>query len=268
MPSPKSLIKSLSNTIKDCYHYVRFPYAFIAYRGVFKDFASAFNAVPKTHNRGLTYNQATSKSLDQICEDYAKPIKLVDTEYPIFFWLDRILQKNPHLQVCDFGGGDGRHYFAFTSHSSHRIQWNVCELEQNVKLGNALAQKMGIDNLHFSQTPNAAQIFLSSSAFQYIENLYSLLEDYLTGGGVEHILLTRLPLQDSTPTFVTLQNALNQFYTPFRIFNRSEFVNFFTKLGYELIDEWKDPFDCVIIPFHRNISVTCSGGMYFRKIQH
>ena len=58
-----------------------------------------------------------------------------------------------------------------------------CELEQNVKLGNTMAQKMGIDNLHFSQTPNDAQIFLSSSAFQYIENLYNLLEEYLTGGG-------------------------------------------------------------------------------------
>ncbi|CAM3350688.1 hypothetical protein [Helicobacter labetoulli] len=182
MFSPKACITSLFNAIKDCYRYVRFPYAFIAYRGVFKDFASAFNAVPKTRNRGLTYNQAISRSLDQICEDYAKPIKLVDTEYPIFFWLDRILQKNPHLQVCDFGGGDGRHYFAFTSHSSHRIQWNVCELDQNVKLGNDLAHKMGIDNLHFSKTPNAAQIFLSSSAFQYIENLYNLLEKYLTGG--------------------------------------------------------------------------------------
>lgn len=266
MLSPKSLIKSLSNTIKDCYHYVRFPYAFVAYRGVFKDFASAFNAVPKTRNRGLTYNQAEPRDINQICENYAKPIKLVDTEYPIFFWLDRILQQNPHLQVCDFGGGDGRHYFAFTQHSSHKLQWDVCELEQNVKLGNTMAQKMGIDNLHFSQTPNDAQIFLSSSAFQYIENLYNLLEEYLTGGGAEHILLTRLPLQNNAPTFVTLQNALNQFYTPFRIFNRFEFIDFFIKMGYELVDEWKDPFDCVIIPFHRNISVTCSWGMYFRKI--
>lgn len=92
----------------------------------------------------------------------------------------------------------------------------------------------------------------------------------MRGGGGEsspnfkHILLIRIPVQENAPTFITLQNAKNEFYTPFTCFNKSEFIDFFCSLGYELIDEWSDPFDAVMIPFHRDKSVHKSVGFYFR----
>lgn len=92
-------------------------------------------------------------------------------------------------------------------------------------------------------------------------------EDISLGGGreINHILLARLPIQDKHPTFITLQNALNEFYTPLYMFNRQEFISFFTSLGFELIDEWKGHSDSISVPFHRDISVPSCSGFYFQK---
>lgn len=189
----KNLLKCLSHTLKDCYHYIKFPQAYIAYRGVFGDFASASRAIPKTPDRGLDYNQAKHEDIQEICASYAKTLKLADTEYPLFFWLDRILAQNPHAQICDFGGSDGRHYFAYTSYSELKPKWHVCELESCVALGNHIAQTLQIPNLCFSQSLTPAHVLLSSSAFQYIENLYELLREYLTGGGRNTFCLRACP---------------------------------------------------------------------------
>uniref|UniRef100_UPI00262510BF hypothetical protein n=1 Tax=uncultured Helicobacter sp. TaxID=175537 RepID=UPI00262510BF len=109
---------------------------------------------------------------------------------------------------------------------------------------------------------------LTSSAFQYVKNIWELLDKFAllsSGGGATHILLTRIPLQSKTHTFITLQNALNQYYLPLYIFNRDEFIGFFTSRGYRLVDEWKDPFDSSMIPFHRDISVYQYSGLCFEK---
>ncbi|WP_300717302.1 hypothetical protein [uncultured Helicobacter sp.] len=52
---------------------------------------------------------------------------------------------------------------------------------------------------------------------------------------------------------------------PLYIFNRDEFIGFFTSRGYRLVDEWKDPFDSSMIPFHRDISVYQYSGLCFEK---
>lgn len=278
-----SIIRNILNFVKDIYRYIYFPYAFIAFRGVYDSFESATKAIPKhSKKRGVSYNDAKSQNVQTLSKFYSKPIPMVDTEYPVFFWLDRIISsqiKNGITpNICDFGGGEGRHYFAYVSHTHHKPLWRVCELGHNVKLGRAITAELGAKNLHFiskldekimSLTPQEqnCNIFLSSGALFYLENVYTTLREYLTGGGIEHILLTRLPLQDKTPTYVTLQNALSQFYIPLYIFNRDEFIGFFNDLGYELYDEWKDPFDGSNIPFHRDISALCWSGLYFRRKQ-
>lgn len=264
------MIRQSFNFLKDIYHYARFPHAYVAYRGVFQNFKEAIESKPKFigAQRTLQYEQAKVPPLESCLETFSKPVKPLDSEYPLLFWLDRIFASNPQAELCDFGGSNGRHYFAYTSTSAHKPKlWQVCELPQNVALGKQICTSLNLQNLQFATTPNPATILLSSSAFQYIENLYELLKEYLTGGGrskIEYILLARLPVQDKHPTFITLQNALNEFYTPLYIFNRQEFIDFFASLGYELVDEWRGYTDSLFIPFHRDISVPSCSGFYFR----
>ncbi len=266
----KKILKSLLNFCKDIYHYLHFPNAYIAYRGVYTSFEEALECMPKTKGRNKGYIDTPQDILQSWCEMFKKPIALVDTEYPLFFHLDRILAQNPKAKVCDFGGANGRHYFAYTSYNALKPQWEVVELESNVSVGNAMVKTLGIGNVKFATSAALADILLSSGAFQYVKDIYSILESLLkqgnsTGGGIRYILLTRIPLQSKTHTFITLQNALNQYYLPLYIFNRDEFIGFFTSRGYRLVDEWKDPFDSSMIPFHRDISVYQYSGLCFEK---
>ncbi|WP_304419721.1 methyltransferase, TIGR04325 family [uncultured Helicobacter sp.] len=264
----KKILKSLLNFCKDIYHYLHFPNAYIAYRGVYTSFEEALECMPKTKGRNKGYIDTPQDILQSWCEMFKKPIALVDTEYPLFFHLDRILAQNPKAKVCDFGGANGRHYFAYTSYNALKPQWEVVELESNVSVGNAMVKELKIENLSFSTNLSPSNILLSSSAFQYVKNIWELLDKFAllsSGGGATHILLTRIPLQSKTHTFITLQNALNQYYLPLYIFNRDEFIGFFTSRGYRLVDEWKDPFDSSMIPFHRDISVYQYSGLCFEK---
>lgn len=251
------ILKGFVNLLKDIRNYYRFPRAYIAYRGVFKDFAQAQQSSP--NRKSQSYNDETlEKNIENV---HTTPI--ANTEYPFFFWLHTILGKNPHYTICDFGGGFGRHYFHYTAATKTTPQWIVCELPHKVQA----AQERDLDasGLVFSSDVSLAhkcEVVISSSAFQYIENLQEVLKELL-GGGAAHILLARLPMQTTTATFVTLQNVCNDFFTPFYVFNKDEFIGYFTSLGYELIDIWDDPFDSITLPFHRDIDIHFCG-FYFR----
>ena len=172
---------------------------------------------------------------------------------------------NQKSRVCDFGGGFGRHYFHYTAATKSDLEWIVCELPHKVEAAEARFANLEGKRLSFSSDMSVAHkcdILLSSSAFQYIENLNEILQRLL-GGGAAHILLARLPMQTTTSTFSTLQNVCNDFFTPMYIFNKDEFVGYFTALGYELVDMWDDPFDSITLPFHRDIDIHFCG-FYFK----
>lgn len=261
------LLKKIFYFLKDVYHYVRFPRGYIAYRGVFESFEQAMNAKPSHIGDGTQKQPTIEEKIAQLTRIFSQKLMPRESEYPVFFWLDRIFASTPNASVCDFGGGNGEHYFAYTSCTDIAPKWSVCELENNVTIGRAITQNLGINNLTFDTTMRAASILHSSAALWYVKYPYKFLEDYLTGGGeIAHIILTRMPIQSKVPTFVTLQNALNLVYQPLYIFNKDEFVNFFTSRGFELVDEWGVPTDGIYLPFHRDISVPSFRGFYFRKV--
>ncbi len=154
------------------------------------------------------------------------------------------------MSVLDFGGVYGAHYFSFINtikplDANHRLaeklKWQVVEVPRQVELGKKIARMLGIKNLDFMtdiMDAKAHNVLISSSAFQYIENLFDLLKGYFlntNGGGAEHIIVADFQFTNEN-TFVTLQNVRNEFYTPFLIFNEKEFIEFFESFGYEVVD--------------------------------
>ena len=253
------ILKGFLHLLKDIRNYYRFPRAYIAYRGVFRDFAQAQESSP--NRKSQTYSD---ESLEKNIEN-AHTTQIANTEYPFFFWLHTLVGANQKSRVCDFGGGFGRHYFHYTAATKSDLEWIVCELPHKVEAAEARFANLEGKRLSFSSDMSVAHkcdILLSSSAFQYIENLNEILQRLL-GGGAAHILLARLPMQTTTSTFSTLQNVCNDFFTPMYIFNKDEFVGYFTALGYELVDMWDDPFDSITLPFHRDIDIHFCG-FYFK----
>ncbi|TLD96550.1 hypothetical protein LS71_005670 [Helicobacter jaachi] len=181
-------VKQILYFLKDCYAYMRYPRAYIAFRGVFKSFSEALSNMPK-HIGGKRadegYNKVKSSSAQSYIEAFSKPLKPIDTEYPVFFWLDRIFKDNPQASVCDFGGAVGGHYYSYTANSEINPQWCVCELEANITLGREVAHSLHADNLSFTPTMKPADILFSSGALFYIEHFSNILTDYFNGGGGE-----------------------------------------------------------------------------------
>lgn len=186
-----AVLRSFLHVLKDIYHYVRFPQAFIAYRGVYQSFDEALAARPKHVARGIKYDCAKLPSIESICLEFESKIKIADTEYPLFFYLLQILSYTPNARICDFGGGFGRHYLSFFSNLVPDLcktlslkEWQICELQPVVQLGNKVAERICASKLHFGTTPNVdSEIFIASSSFQYIENFFTFLAPIIAGGG-------------------------------------------------------------------------------------
>ncbi|ETD25941.1 methyltransferase, TIGR04325 family [Helicobacter canis] len=243
------------------------PRAFGCSRGVFESFAQAVKSAPKHAKINYT-EQDEKESFQNFISNFS--YKLADYEYPAFYHLTNILTKIPQAKILDFGGGFGGHYFRYCHHTKNTPNWQVCETVNKVKFGDQIISHFNTSTLSFTQNPHTnCNILLSSGAIQYVEHFETLLHTLLHhnnggGGGVTHILLERIPIQNKSQTFVTLQNH-GSFYQPQYVFNKKEFLIFFEKLGYVVIDEWNDYIDSAIIPFHRDISANNYQGFYLQK---
>ena len=232
--------------------------------GCFQSFAQATNSAPKYAKTNYA-EQDEKESFQNFISNFS--YKLVDYEYPAFYHLNNILAKNPQAKILDFGGGFGGHYFHYCHHTNTTPNWQICEIANKVKFGNQVISHFKASMLSFTQNPSEHyDVFFSFGAIQYVEHYKTLLHTLLhknTGGGI-HILLERIPIQNKSKIFVTLQNH-GDFYQPRYIFNKKDFLDFFEELGYVLVDEWNDYVDSAIIPFHRDVSSNNYQGFYLQK---
>ena len=174
------ILKGFLHCLKDIRNYWRFPKAYIAYRGVFEDFAQAQKSSP--NHKSQTYSD---ESLEKNIEN-VHTTQIANTEYPFFFWLHTLLSKSQHYRVFDFGGGFGGHYFHYAAATHTNPRWIICELPHKVEAANeALKKEMKGTNLSFTSDISASHtcnILVSSGALQYIEDLLGMLKNLLGGG--------------------------------------------------------------------------------------
>jgi len=262
-------LKSISQKIKQLppilslrkHRYEReFKYKTYSFRGIFDTFEEALESAPDTKVKGFDVPE-----FEGYFDGRRSSIFLYD--YPILFWLDRVLKDNS--KVFDIGGNVGVHYMGYQPYlkTLEQLQWEVCEVPIVVEAGKKFAESEGISNqLSFtSQMENAdgADVLLSQGTLQYIDN--PVLPDLLASldKAPAHLLLGKLPLYDGE-TYVTLQNGDVHFVAQ-RVFNRSKFLGALEELGYRLIDEWQDHSRSCIVPFHPEHNVPVFTGLYLSK---
>jgi putative methyltransferase (TIGR04325 family) len=242
---------------KDCYG---------CFWGVFDSFEDAIRAAPSTKSIGYDcaeLAQEYKRMLDS--GDWETSKSLVRSfDYPVLYWLGRIAQSISldRAKFFDFGGNLGIHFLSYSDYLdfSSDLKWVVCDLPAIIKLGEAGNKDPRLTFTTDFELASGSDIFLASGSIQYDEDIALKLK--VLEEKPKHVLINRLGLYEGKK-IVTLQNGGKVFY-PQYIFNRSEFINSFKLIGYELIDIWEDNVDSCYIPFHPEVNVPCYSGLYFK----
>ncbi len=242
--------------------YLRFPTpsGYARYRGIFETPEQAIAAAPKNRKIGYDHDELAQEYRDQ----FAQSIGFYD--YPMLFWLQKLLQQGSTL--FDFGGNIGTHFYTYEKYLTYpaNLQWTVCELPAIVAVGESLLPAEQRSQLRFTsqfEDAEGADIFIASGSVQYIDSLANRLAQLQHQPN--HILLGRFPLCEGK-SFVTLQNGGLVFY-PVHVFNKQNFVDSIVALGYELIDQWRDPGEPCAVPFHPEFKSLMFHGLYFKAIR-
>lgn len=226
------------------------------FSGIYPDFKSALRSVPRDRLVGFDNEPSARRVADDL-------FRVFSMDYPIIFWLSRLLPDSRLL--FDWGGNIGISYFAFRRHLSYPagLTWLVNDVPAVVKEGLETAQKFASPELRFTSSMSQlseADILLAAGTLQFIEAPFEVLR--AQPALPRHILLNKVPVY-SLPAAVTLQN-MGTALVPNHLFNEAEFVGNFAELGYGVIDEWETGLSCHV-PFHSEHSVQAYKGYYLSR---
>jgi putative methyltransferase (TIGR04325 family) len=236
------------------------------YRYVFCSFTEALAAIPDGALSGYNHREFYDSRLTDIKEvEKLKPI-----DYPVLVWLRQAFLDSS--TVFDLGGTTGYGYYAYRRYISFPkdINWTVCEVPAIVEIGEELMDLIPSPGLTYTTDIKNAQgeIFYSCGMLQYFEDS---LAEMLSQWQVQprHLVINHVPLYEGN-NYVTLQRPLiirpeGNFvsYIPFKIQNRTQFINNLLGLGYQLVNTWQQDRQC-FIPFHSDRHVDAFYGFYFR----
>jgi putative methyltransferase (TIGR04325 family) len=162
--------------------------------------------------------------------------------------LGRLLK--PGGRVFDLGGNVGNHYYLYRHHLPlGEVSWTVGEVKAIAAIGAAIAAEQGAKNLAFTSElagMGGHDVLVCQGSIQYFKAFPP--ED--AKAFPPALLVNRQPLTRGS-TFVTMQNGGEGIFYPQRIYNQDEFRALLKSLGYRIVDEWPDPDDEIMLPFHR-----------------
>jgi putative methyltransferase (TIGR04325 family) len=225
------------------------------FRGLYRDFPSAAADAPR--GKQIGYDGAATATRHAHERHFLFP-----SDYPVLFWLDRLLPEAK--LVFDVGGDVGNRYLAFRKYLTYadNLTWLVNEIPAVVEVGRTVAREERASHLQFTTEYTRlaeADILLASGVLQVLEDWNGFLRR--APSLPRHLLINRTPIGDQ-PHMVTLC-AIGVSFNPYHIFNRRSFVGAFTDLGYRLVDEWRASELGCQIPDHASHSLDAFSGFYF-----
>lgn len=229
----------------------------LKFRGAYKSYKEAFDAVPANHIAGYNHRSVADISFDVMC-------RVAPWDYPVLYWLQRLLPGATRL--LDAGGHMGTKFRAFQNHLplGAPLEWFVYDVPEIVAEGRRRAAAQDLQGLFFIDDLSAiapVDILLASGLFQYLD---MPLTEFIRGLAVmpEHIIINKLALREGD-TIVTLEN-FGEAMVPYQIRSRRPFFAELEKLGYRVVDEWSIPSLSHTIPTHPELGASQSIGCYLR----
>jgi len=238
----------------------------ITYRGVFDSFSEAHARA--TNQIATDYdviNTEKGKNLDQELPTIEK--KVLDTDYPLLFWLARLIEASH--RILDLGGSIGQSFYSFENYFPYpdNIKWVVSELPGAVEIGQKVAKQRGEERLAFVDSNHMdlekADIFMTAGTIQYMDTTISEVLRQLSKPPV-HVLIHNIPVH-SSDDFWTLQN-LKVCEVPYHIHSMAGIVSNLENTGYRLMDRWEQPRQ-IEIPYHPKNKVENYFGFYLKLIK-
>lgn len=231
------------------------------YWGVYRDFGEAQRSI----RSGMTvgYDNEAAAGF------YREKLDVFDpADYPLLFWLRPLIREG--VKVFDFGGHIGLHFYGYRRvlDLPTSTRWVVSEVPAVCAAGAKLAAERGVSGqLTFVESLDACagtDVLISAGAFQYLE-LDHLPKGLAKAGAAApgHVLLNRIPVTEGE-SFYTVQDT-GVFAAPYGVFSRKRLTGEMEKLGYELVESWKNPGHHCIIRNAPESSVDEYSGFYFRR---
>lgn len=226
------------------------------FAGVYGSYEEALRHIPVQYKSG--WDTGKSSKIWVKRPDYIQP-----TAYTSFFWLSRLIQEDS--VVADYGGSIGLTYYGYIARKEFpaAARWIVVEVPHLVTAGRevAVSRNASLEFTSELESLPVCDILHSAGALQYIEHgVPGFLEKLETLP--QHILLNKIPLTGGD-AFWTIQN-FGTSISPYRIYNKAEFLDYFSGFGYEVRDNWEVPDFSCDIPFHPEKTVLRCQGLYLR----
>lgn len=227
--------------------------------GVYPSFAAAEQAAPKTKPLGYDNPDSALMYRDRLR-------RLYPTDYPVLFWLQRLLSEGVR-DLFELGGHIGVSYYAYQSVLTYPdgLRWTICDVPAVMQRGQAYARHHDtVGRLRFDgdmARAERADVLLAMGVLQYLpESLGERLAALRRRP--PHLLVNLTPLHPQHSYF-TLQ-SIGTAFCPYRIDRESAFLDSLAALGYRVVDAWINPDKSCIIPFHPEHSLHHYHGYYLR----
>ncbi|WP_204318760.1 methyltransferase, TIGR04325 family [Pseudooceanicola aestuarii] len=213
------------------------------FRGAWPDRAAALAALPADHRAGYDSAGIADVSFAEMCQR-------APWDYPVLFWLDRLLPRDGRL--IDAGGHLGTKYIAFADLLDlGGVRWTVQDLPAIVAHARRMQAAGALPAaLEFCTDPaqaGRADVLLASGLLQYLDRPLPELLGQLTAPP-RHLILNKVALRDG-PTLVTLERIGTQ-RVPYRIRGARDWQAELAATGYRLADQWDIPELGHVIPTH------------------
>lgn len=237
----------------------------ITYRRVFRSFQEAQSQSERTlANEYDEINQRKGEHLEEELPQLEN--RVLDIDYPLLFWLSRVMSPSDH--ILELGGSIGQGFYSFEHYFPYPpdIRWTIAELDAAVEAGSRLAKQRNETRLQFVTSANIvttdhANVFMTAGTLQYMDTTVPEIISQLAGLP-DHIIIHNLPAHDSED-FWTLQ-YLDVCEVPYHIHSLNTLVPAIEALGYTLKDRWKNN-RLIEIPYHPKHRVDAYVGFYFQK---
>lgn len=253
------MILQLAKLIK----HIKYLKAFKTAKGI-GGFAGIYESYEKAEKAAKTLGR-TNYNHEAVANWYADNLanhKMELKDYPVLYWLKSIITEKG--VVFDVGGNLGNHFSLFKKIDTtlNSINWIVFDLHEIVEKGKSINKDTNLSFTSNIEDLNPEHIIVANGSLQYFDDLTPFYELLKTAGN-QHLIISSIPLHQDFK-FVTIQNGGIAYY-PSVVWKHSDFTEKMKSLGYDIIDQWKDPISDCFIPFHPKASKAKYYGFYFRK---
>lgn len=218
------------------------------YRGHFSSAEQARSTVPKS--RCCSYN------CDQLVSVGLESLSTIQTlDYPVIFFLQKLLMKNALHSVTDFGGHIGVKFYAFREvvEFPADLKWQVVDVPAMLREGRRRVPPE-LTSLVFRENVEETEpcdVLLCSGSLQYADVALDDLIGRLPAPP-SHILLNKVPISSRQSGFYTLEHS-GAAVLPYQVFTSAELDQTRARHGYALTSSWSIP--------ERDFSVISSHGV-------